>query len=139
MELIRKMLEEPVAKSAGGGPGGTSGHGGDRAGKGTETEREAAGMDNQEPLSEVETGPVKITASGVTGPYDHLPFQRLRYKDDTIDKFWEAATDGNRLVVRWGKTGSKGQIQLKTFPDGDAARKEMEKLIKEKLGKGYQS
>ena len=76
--------------------------------------------------------------SSAPGPYDHLPFQRLHLKDEASDKFWEAATDGNKLVVRWGRMGSKGQIQLKTFPDGEAARKEMEKLIKEKQGKGYQ-
>jgi predicted DNA-binding WGR domain protein len=79
-----------------------------------------------------------ITAGSSASPYDHLPFRRLHYQDDSSDKFWEAATDGNKLVVRWGRTGSKGQIQLKSFPDGEAAVKEMEKLIKEKQGKGYQ-
>jgi len=68
-------------------------------------------------------------------PYDHLPFRRLHHREG--DRFWEAATDGNKLVVRWGRTGSKGQIQLKTFPDGEAAQAEMEKLMLEKQGAGY--
>jgi len=116
MEMICKMLEMPSPATD------------------EKTEKiVSAGEKQENPLS---TG--KITASSVAGPYDHLPFQRLHYKDDTSDKFWEAATDGNKLVVRWGRTGSKGQIQLKSFPDGEAALKEMEKLIKEKQGKGYQ-
>jgi predicted DNA-binding WGR domain protein len=76
------------------------------------------------------------TSAGTANPagaYDHLDFQRLNYRDDAgADKFWEAATDGNTLVLRWGKTGARGQIQLKTFPDGETAKKEMERLIKEK-------
>jgi predicted DNA-binding WGR domain protein/ABC-type iron transport system FetAB ATPase subunit len=71
-------------------------------------------------------------------PYDHLAFRRLHYRDGSSDKFWEAATDENKLVVRWGRRGSKGQIQLKTFPDSEAAQKEMERSIKEKLGAGYE-
>ncbi len=116
MELIRKMLEEPEADA--------------EAGK-----KEPESVEKNEGV--ISTG--KISASSVPGPYDHLPFQRLRLKDDASDKFWEAATDGNKLVVRWGRTGSKGQIQLKSFPDEETARKEMEKQIKEKQGKGYQS
>jgi len=61
----------------------------------------------------------------------------LAYRDDKSDKFWEAAVDDNKLVVRWGRMGTRGQIQLKSFSDGDAAKKEMEKLIKEKQGAGY--
>jgi predicted DNA-binding WGR domain protein len=71
-------------------------------------------------------------------PYDHLAFRRLHYREGSSDKFWEAATDENKLVVRWGKRGSKGQIQLKTFPDSEAAQKEMERSIREKLGAGYE-
>jgi predicted DNA-binding WGR domain protein len=33
--------------------------------------------------------------------------------------------------------GSKGQVQIKTFADGATAGKEKEKMVKEKLGKGY--
>jgi len=125
IELIRKILEAPVAEE-----GSVTGSG---------SGREVVAEKKESLLSEVEMGTGKITASSVAGPYDHLPFQRLTYKDDSSDKFWEAATDGSRLVVRWGRTGSRGQIQLKSFPDGEAARKEMEKLIKEKQGKGYQA
>lgn len=109
MELILKMLKEPwKARNV--------------------VEEEGVG----------ETDRMVTVTGNSAGPYDHLPFRRLHYRDEGSDKFWEAATDGNKLVVRWGRTGSKGQIQLKSFPDGEAAGKEMEKLIREKQGKGYQ-
>ncbi|HMI60158.1 MAG TPA: WGR domain-containing protein, partial [Puia sp.] len=75
----------------------------------------------------------KTSFPAPAGAYDHLDFQRLNFRDAGIDKFWEAATDGNQLILRWGKTGTRGQIQMKTFPDEEGARKEKERLIKEKF------
>lgn len=122
MELIRKMMEEPVTAR--------------------QSKEEGRASENGQGRPEMGQGPVMgetvlTRASNAASPYDHLPFRRLHYRDEGSDKFWEAATDGNKLVVRWGRTGTKGQIQLKSYPDGEAAQKEMEKLIKEKLGKGY--
>ncbi|HVU55105.1 MAG TPA: AAA domain-containing protein [Puia sp.] len=79
------------------------------------------------------------TGGSPVSPYDHLAFRRLHHKENGSDKFWEAATDSNKLIVRWGRSGTKGQIQLKSFPDEEAAKKEMEKLIREKLNKGYRT
>jgi predicted DNA-binding WGR domain protein len=61
-----------------------------------------------------------------TGAYDHLAFRRWVLPDGAGEKFWEAATDGNKLIIRQGKTGSRGQASLKTFADDEAARNEME-------------
>ncbi|HTI11996.1 MAG TPA: AAA domain-containing protein [Puia sp.] len=86
--------------------------------------------------------PVTTQEKGTGGQasvYDHLDFQRLTNQEAGSGKFWEAATDGNKLVVRWGKAGSKGQIQLKTFSNVESAIKEKERLIREKTGKGYKS
>jgi predicted DNA-binding WGR domain protein len=77
--------------------------------------------------------------AGAAGVYDKLPFLRLHHRDAQSDKFWEAATDGNKLIIRWGRTGSKGQIQLKTFSDAETAEKEMKRSIKEKTEQGYLS
>jgi predicted DNA-binding WGR domain protein len=77
-----------------------------------------------------------IAVNAPTG-YDHLPFARLTFIDSSSNKFWEAATDDEKLVVRYGRIGTKGQIQIKTFPTTDAAEKERQKLIKEKESKGY--
>ena len=77
-----------------------------------------------------------IAANAPTG-YDHLPFARLTFTDSSSNKFWEAATDDEKLVVRYGRIGTKGQVQIKTFPTTAAAEKERQKLIKEKESKGY--
>ena len=39
--------------------------------------------------------------------------------------------------VTYGRIGTAGQTLSNSFPSEDAARKDMEKLVKEKLGKGY--
>ena len=116
MDLIRKLIEEPVV----------AGGAGEAAAPVVE---KLAAVD----LRQDEAGGIPAS------PYDHLPFHRLYYKDNGSDKFWEAATDGNKLIVRWGRSGARGQIQLKSFPDEEAAKKEMEKLIREKQNKGYMS
>lgn len=77
-----------------------------------------------------------IAANAPTG-YDHLPFAHLTFTDSSTNKFWEAATDDAKLVVRYGKVGTKGQIQIKTFATTPAAEKERQRLIKEKESKGY--
>jgi len=53
------------------------------------------------------------------------------------NKFWEAALDGARLIIRFGRVGTKGQVQVKTFKDEEEAGKEKGKMVREKLGKGY--
>ncbi len=71
--------------------------------------------------------------------FDHLVFRRLILFDGnpTAAKFWEIAIEENTLIQRWGKTGARGQIQVKTFPDGEAAQKELDEMISKKLKTGY--
>lgn len=52
-------------------------------------------------------------------------------------KFWEITIDGSQHTVRFGRTGSQGQSRTKSFPDPAAARRDGERLIREKLAKGY--
>ena len=52
-------------------------------------------------------------------------------------KFWEISTNGNDVTVRFGRLGTSGQTQTKTFADSAAAQKHADKLIAEKTGKGY--
>lgn len=69
-----------------------------------------------------------------TRPYDHLVFRRLVRGGN----YWEAATEGARLIVRWGKTGSRGQIKLVSCSDEAAALTEMERQENEQREKGYE-
>jgi uncharacterized protein (TIGR02996 family) len=61
----------------------------------------------------------------------------FEYKDDKSNKFWSIELQGNQFTVTFGRIGTAGQTQVKTFPDEAAAQKEHDKLIREKLGKGY--
>jgi hypothetical protein len=73
------------------------------------------------------------TGANKTGAYDHLAFRRLVGGGN----YWEAATEGARLIVRWGKTGSRGQIRLVSYPDEATANAELDKQEKEQREKGY--
>jgi len=54
-------------------------------------------------------------------------------------KFYEVIQEGSVLHLRWGKIGTDGQKSDKTFSSEDAATREREKLIAEKIKKGYQA
>jgi uncharacterized protein (TIGR02996 family) len=62
----------------------------------------------------------------------------FEFSDASSHKFWNIELAGERLTVTYGRIGSAGQTQLKSFPDEARARKEHDKLIQEKLGKGYE-
>ena len=59
------------------------------------------------------------------------------FTDDKSNKFWNIDLQGTAFTVTFGKVGTKGQTQAKDFPDAAAARKAHDKLVAEKLGKGY--
>jgi Leucine-rich repeat (LRR) protein/predicted DNA-binding WGR domain protein len=61
----------------------------------------------------------------------------LTYKDEKSDKFWEIETNGNSFTVTYGKTGTAGSSQIKSFDSDEKCLKEAEKLVAEKKKKGY--
>lgn len=61
----------------------------------------------------------------------------LVYMDAKSSKFWNIELTGNSYTVTYGRIGTEGQSLTKDFPSEEAARKDAEKLVKEKLGKGY--
>jgi len=75
--------------------------------------------------------PVILTAG------NEPPFERYVYMGEGSNKFWEIAVNGVKLTVRFGRTGTKGQMQVKSYADSETAIKEKEKLVKEKTSKGY--
>ncbi|WP_061231448.1 WGR domain-containing protein [Leptospira interrogans] len=62
---------------------------------------------------------------------------QLTFKDDKSDKFWNIETSGNSFTVTYGKTGTAGTSQTKTFETEETCIKEARKLLSEKLKKGY--
>ncbi len=62
---------------------------------------------------------------------------RLHFEQGTSRKFWTAALNGVELTVTFGRIGTAGQSNLKAFDSAERARREMDKLVAEKLRKGY--
>jgi uncharacterized protein (TIGR02996 family) len=59
------------------------------------------------------------------------------YSDAKSNKFWNIDLQGASFTVTFGKVGTKGQTQKKDFPDAAKAKQAHDKLVAEKLGKGY--
>ena len=59
------------------------------------------------------------------------------FKDGTSDKFWNIELAGKSFTVTFGRTGTNGQTQTKTFGTADEAKREHDKLVSQKLKKGY--
>ncbi|MBL8300055.1 MAG: DUF4132 domain-containing protein [Rhodanobacteraceae bacterium] len=63
--------------------------------------------------------------------------RRFEFSDGASSKFWEIGQDEAELQIRWGRIGTQGQSQTKSFADAAKARAALDKLIAEKTGKGY--
>jgi predicted DNA-binding WGR domain protein len=63
--------------------------------------------------------------------------RRFEFVDGKSNKFWEAKTEGPKLMVRFGRIGGTWQESDKLLADAEKAHAEMEKLIREKTRKGY--
>jgi predicted DNA-binding WGR domain protein len=63
--------------------------------------------------------------------------RHFEFVSGSSSKFWEISTSGNSFTVRFGRLGTIGQSQTKTFEDDAGARRESEALIAQKLKKGY--
>jgi uncharacterized protein (TIGR02996 family) len=59
------------------------------------------------------------------------------FREGSSDKFWNIELKGKSFTVHFGRQGTKGQTQTKEFTDEARAQKEHDKLIKQKLAKGY--
>jgi len=52
-------------------------------------------------------------------------------------KFWEVSVAGCAVTVCFGRIGTAGQEQTKTLVDAAAAQQHANKLVAEKIKKGY--
>ncbi len=62
----------------------------------------------------------------------------LEFSDGSSNKFWQVTQTGNTICITFGKIGTAGQTQEKSFPSEEAAAKEAEKQATAKIKKGYQ-
>ena len=63
--------------------------------------------------------------------------RRFIYQDAKSDKFWDIDFEGTTQTVVYGKTGTAGREAVKEFATPEECTKESEKLIAQKLKKGY--
>jgi len=63
--------------------------------------------------------------------------KHLKYIDGSSDKFWQIEVLNNTYTVTYGRNGTSGTSQAKTFDDADQCLKAAEKLLNEKTKKGY--
>src|SRR5262245_48969462 len=61
----------------------------------------------------------------------------FKFADDESYKFWNISLEGKSYTVNYGRIATKGQTTTKSFPTPEKAKAAYEKIIAEKLGKGY--
>lgn len=66
-----------------------------------------------------------------------VSLRRFEFVGGSSQKFWEISVSGSSFTVRFGRIGTAGQSQTKTFADEARAKREAENLIAEKVKKGY--
>ncbi|WP_437716800.1 WGR domain-containing protein [Sorangium sp. So ce448] len=64
--------------------------------------------------------------------------RRFEFVQGTSAKFWMADVDDATFIVVYGRLGTAGQRKEKAFPTAEAAQRECDKKIAEKLREGYQ-
>jgi DNA ligase-1 len=76
--------------------------------------------------------PVKVTAKSAAAGR-----RRFEFVEGSSSKFWEVCVAGCELTTCWGRIGTEGQTKTKSFATEAKAQAEQDKLVDEKLGKGY--
>jgi predicted DNA-binding WGR domain protein len=63
--------------------------------------------------------------------------RHFEFTEGSSRKFWEIVVQENTFTVRFGRIGTLGQSQTKRFADETEAKREADKLVAEKVKKGY--
>ena len=79
--------------------------------------------------------PAKIEEAPAAAPAGGT--RRFEFRDGSSSKFWEISQAAGDVTVRFGRIGTSGQTQTKSFADAAAAKKHADKLVAEKTAKGY--
>ena len=64
--------------------------------------------------------------------------KHLEFSSGTSDKFWTIELTGSSHTVTFGRIGTDGQSQRKKFKTDELAKKSFDKLVSQKLKKGYE-
>ena len=63
--------------------------------------------------------------------------RRFEFRGGTSSKFWEICVSGIDVTVRFGRIGSQGQTNVKSFSNKADVAKHAEHVVRAKLAKGY--
>lgn len=63
--------------------------------------------------------------------------RRFELVEGKSRKFWEVSVSDASMTVRYGRIGADGTTQTKSFADATKAEAQAQKLVREKLAKGY--
>lgn len=63
--------------------------------------------------------------------------RRFEFSAANSNKFWEIIVANTEVTVRFGRIGTTGQAQTKSFVDAVKADAHAAKLVEQKLAKGY--
>ncbi|MFI0424106.1 WGR and DUF4132 domain-containing protein [Spongiactinospora sp. 9N601] len=63
--------------------------------------------------------------------------RKLTHPGGGTAKFWQVSQDGGELKIRYGRLGAAGRTQVKAFGSAAEATEAADKLVAEKLRKGY--
>jgi predicted DNA-binding WGR domain protein len=63
--------------------------------------------------------------------------REFHFQDGSSNKFWKIELGANSYTVQFGRIGTAGQTQTKEFSSEAAARAAHDKLVTEKIKKGY--
>ena len=102
---------------------------------GSEQEQEAEGPEIPGPIPVEEERPLPEVKAPVAEA--GVSITRLVSTENNSNKFWEVGVEQNNLVISYGKVDTKGQKIVKPFGTPAEAEIEKNKLIKQKLAKGY--
>jgi predicted DNA-binding WGR domain protein len=74
---------------------------------------------------------------GTTMAVSFVALRRFEFSEENSHKFWEIQAREAEVTVRFGRIGAEGQVQVKSFTNAEEAAKHVEKMVREKCGKGY--
>jgi DNA ligase-1 len=90
--------------------------------------------DDEAPMTSVT---VDVPAPRASSELSESTKRYFTFRDEKSDKFWEITTDQLAVTVRFGRAGTQGHSQTKSFADQSAAKKHADSLVSEKVKKGY--
>jgi predicted DNA-binding WGR domain protein len=134
-------LDDSDDDERGGDPGGEPPRFSTETGVGSESESDGqldvADGQNDDAESATDTDAQRPLAAPMLVPAPPGGKRRFEFREGSSSKFWEIEVTGTDHTVWFGRIGTSGQSQTKSFSSEIAAQKDADRLIAEKQRKGY--